>query len=150
MRTMEREEDVAELRRRLLLVRPDSVRRWGRMNTHQMLCHLADSFRLGLGERGAPRAWRPQPVRTVLKWSALYWQIPWPRGFPTLGELDQYRGGTPPTEFTTDRAEAEREMDRFLAAPLANPHPIFGNMSRGDWLRWGWLHTDHHLNQFSC
>jgi hypothetical protein len=42
MKTMARAEEVEELRRRIRQVRPDSVRRWGRMNVHQMLCHVAD------------------------------------------------------------------------------------------------------------
>jgi hypothetical protein len=29
-------------------------------------------------------------------------------------------------------------------------HPIFGPMSKADWLRWGYLHMDHHLRQFGC
>jgi uncharacterized protein DUF1569 len=149
MKTMARAEEVEELRRRIRQVRPDSVRRWGRMNVHQMLCHVADSFRMASGERGSPWAWRPAPLRNVLKWSALYWNIPWPRGFPTLAKVDQFRGGTRPTEFFADRQQVETEMERFLAAPLDRPHPIFGFMSRADWLRWGWLHTDHHLHQFS-
>ena len=28
-------------------------------------------------------------------------------------------------------------------------HPAFGAMSAREWLRWGWLHADHHLRQFS-
>ena len=31
---------------------------------------------------------------------------------------------------------------------LTRPHPVFGPMTRGAWLRWGYLHTDHHLRQF--
>jgi len=27
-------------------------------------------------------------------------------------------------------------------------HPIFGGMSERAWLRWAYLHTDHHLRQF--
>jgi hypothetical protein len=27
-------------------------------------------------------------------------------------------------------------------------HPIFGPMSEAAWLRWGYLHADHHLRQF--
>ena len=27
-------------------------------------------------------------------------------------------------------------------------HPIFGRMSERTWLRWAYLHTDHHLRQF--
>jgi hypothetical protein len=29
-------------------------------------------------------------------------------------------------------------------------HPIFGRMSEAAWLRWGWLHADHHLRQFGA
>jgi hypothetical protein len=29
-------------------------------------------------------------------------------------------------------------------------HPIFGRMSRAAWLRWGYLHADHHLRQFGA
>ena len=150
MRTMAREEDVANLRRRLRLVQADGVRRWGRMNAHQMVCHLGDSFRMATGDyRPRPVSQERQSLRTLLKWSALYWGIPWPRGFPTIAEADQERAGTRPTDFTEDLARAEEEMDRFLAASPDWPHPFFGLMSRSDWLRWGWLHTDHHLHQFS-
>ena len=31
---------------------------------------------------------------------------------------------------------------------LADAHPFFGRMSRGDWLRYACLHTDHHLRRF--
>ena len=29
-------------------------------------------------------------------------------------------------------------------------HPIFGRLSRTAWLRWGYLHIDHHLRQFGA
>jgi hypothetical protein len=28
------------------------------------------------------------------------------------------------------------------------PHSIFGSMTNQDWMRWGYLHADHHLRQF--
>jgi len=30
------------------------------------------------------------------------------------------------------------------------PHPIFGWMSEASWMRWAYLHTDHHLRQFGA
>ena len=30
------------------------------------------------------------------------------------------------------------------------PHPIFGRMSEAAWLRWGDVHTDHHLRRFGA
>jgi len=32
--------------------------------------------------------------------------------------------------------------------PTCPTHPIFGPMSRPAWLRWAYLHADHHLRQF--
>jgi hypothetical protein len=29
-------------------------------------------------------------------------------------------------------------------------HPIFGALSQKGWLRWGYLHMDHHLRQFGA
>jgi hypothetical protein len=40
----------------------------------------------------------------------------------------------------------------FTTAPpgtlVGQAHPIFGPMSDAAWLRWGYLHMDHHLRQF--
>jgi hypothetical protein len=30
----------------------------------------------------------------------------------------------------------------------AESHPMFGGMTAKDWMRWGYLHADHHLRQF--
>jgi len=27
-------------------------------------------------------------------------------------------------------------------------HPLFDEMSERDWMRWGYLHADHHFRQF--
>ena len=36
-----------------------------------------------------------------------------------------------------------------LRAPVKWPrHAIFGAMTASDWMRWGFLHADHHLRQF--
>ena len=53
MKTLARERDQAEIFARLRQVRPDSVRRWGRMSVHQMVCHLADAHRMALGQKAA-------------------------------------------------------------------------------------------------
>lgn len=58
-------------------------------------------------------------------------------------------GGTPPKEFDRDVAELRTICDRFCERdPFTAVHPVFGAMTRTQWLRWGWLHMDHHLRQF--
>ena len=138
-----------EIRERLSRVTPDTPRLWGRMNAHQMICHLADSFRGVLGERPLPMVKTPIP-RAVMKFLALNMPVQWPHGTPTGPNIDQFIGGTRPTEFCADVAGLQTLFERFVSEPgkIEPRHPFFGPMSERDWMRWGYLHTDHHLRQF--
>ncbi len=111
MKTLARHRDKAEILQRLRAVRPDSVRRWGRMSAHQMVCHLSDSFRMVLGQKPVCDA-TGRLQRTIVKWIALYLPLPWPAGIPTRPELDQELGGTRPVDFAADVAELEALLDR--------------------------------------
>jgi hypothetical protein len=65
--------------------------------------------------------------------------------------MDQQIGGTPPSEFDCDMRTLLAAIDKFTTQPRAfqfRPHPMFREMSEKDWMRWGYLHTDHHLRQF--
>jgi hypothetical protein len=137
-----------ELVGRLSRVEPDTPRRWGTMSAHEMICHVSDLFRVALGERDARDHTGPLQ-RTVVKWLALRLPVGWPRNLPTLPEARAGREGTPPGEFAIDRDELVRLMDRFLEKGGGfRPHPLFGPLSRNEWMRWAHLHTDHHLRQF--
>ncbi len=149
MRTLAREDCRVEIIRRLRSVRRDSTPLWGRMSAHQMVCHLADACRMAIGQRVvAPVAGPLPPV--VMKWIALYLPLPWPRSIPTVPELDQHGGGTAPVDFTADLAAVETLLNSLPGRDTWSPHPIFGRMSRADWLRWGYVHTAHHLGQFGA
>ena len=152
MKTLARPSDKAEILTRLKNVRPESVRRWGRMSAHQMVCHLSDAFRMVDGQK---------PVRyagglvqsTFVKWIALYLPVRWPPGISTSPEIDQEQGGTCPSEFAADVAQLETLMERFTAPgekPVRSLHPTLGRLSDAAWLRWGYLHMDHHLRQFGA
>jgi hypothetical protein len=152
VKTLARQRDKAELLDRLRGLHPDSVRRWGRMTVHQMVCHLIDGFLMGTGDKDVSHVAGPA-TRTVVKWFALYAPMSWPAGFPTRPEIDQQMGGTKPTEFAADVARLEGILERVTAQPRSfewHPHPLFGLMSDAAWLRWGYLHVDHHLRQFGA
>ena len=150
MRTLAHPRDRDEILQRLKRVRPNSVRAWGAMSAHQMVCHLADGLRMLTGQRAVASnaTWIR---RTVVKWAALYLPIRWPHGIPTSPEIHQALGGTRPADFAEDVAQVELLLD-LVTAPGSRfdhrAHPVFGGMSHAAWLRWGYLHLDHHLRQF--
>jgi hypothetical protein len=152
MKTLARERYQAEIVRRLRTVRPESTRRWGRMSAHQMICHLTDSSRMATGQKPVSDATGPLQ-KTLVKWIALYLPLPWPRGILTRPEIDQELGGTCPGDFAADVAELEALTERMVIDQRRSDwptHPIFGRMSEADWLRWAYLHMDHHLRQFGA
>lgn len=139
----------AEILARLRNVKSDSPRQWGRMNAAQMICHLNDSFLGMMGDKPARivrfSLWR------LTKGIALSGARPWPRGVKTRPEFEQGVGGTPPAEFVADVDLLFATVERFTRVPRTfefRPHPMFGPMTEKEWMRWGYLHCDHHLRQF--
>jgi hypothetical protein len=112
-----------------------------------MICHLNDSFRVGMGEKYASPDTNVLK-RTLFKWIALRTPLKWPPGVPTRPEIEQGSGGTPPSEWQHDRADLLALIDAFAARQTFGVHPAFGAMSQRDWLVWGYRHIDHHLRQF--
>jgi len=143
--------DADSIRNRIAALQSTDQRRWGAMNAAQMVCHLADAFAGPLGQHPMPphNASRPPVPRGMYKWLALNVPVKWPQGVATIPTMDQQIGGTPPATFATDRSRLFTCLDAFVS--FAGPwpsHPIFGAMNASEWMRWGYLHTDHHLRQF--
>src|SRR5215467_1324365 len=133
--------------KRIARIAPDTPARWGRMNAHQMVCHLRDSFHVATGEKYASPATNLFQ-RSVIKWIALHTPVSWPHNVPTRPEVEQGRGGTPPGDWERDRAELVAVALAFADRTEFRAHPIFGKMGRSDWMVWAYRHTDHHLRQF--
>jgi len=151
MKTFAHDRDKAEIVERLRALQPTSTRRWGRMSVHQMVCHLSDCYRMVTDGRVVTRTATPLP-QPVMRWLALYGPFRWPPGVVTSPEVDQSVGGTRPVEFARDVAEVEALIGAMTTRQRGRlegqTHPAFGPMSESAWLRWGYLHADHHLRQF--
>jgi hypothetical protein len=148
-RTLANSAERAALVARLERLHADSPRQWGKMNAHQAVCHLTDSFRSMMSDTPITSVATPFS-RTVIKWVALKAPFKWPQGVPTRPEVDQLIGGTKPVEFARDRGALKSAIEQFASkrGDTFQPHPMFGRMDVDEWQRWGWLHTDHHLRQF--
>ena len=122
------------------------------MTPPEAVCHLTDSFEAVMGNRdvSVKSGWFE---RSIMKWGALYAPVPWPKGVPTRPEVEQGVGGTPPGDFAKDKDALVGSLGRFCESAKAmdgRAHPIFGALTRSQWMRWGYLHTDHHLRQFGA
>ena len=121
------------------------------MTAQQALVHVREAFRAAQGTFVTSKGPMPLPVPPrVLKFLALKTPFEWRRGLETVPELKMDVPGAPLLgEFAEDCASAVAEMERFaLPGKTYGDHPMFGKMSWADWMRWGYLHADHHLRQF--
>jgi len=117
-----------------------------------MICHLSDAYRVALGERHA------EPVKNryngaPMKWAGLWLPFPWPHGVATVPECDAMLGGTPPADLEEDKRDLLVLVNRFVVEReviAGRAHPFFGILNAKEWMRWGYLHADHHLRQFSA
>ena len=137
---------VEDLVARTQQISPDSPRMWGEMNAHQMLLHLGGAAAAALGQ--AKFTLKPRPGGAVVRIVLFYLMPRYPRGVKV---------GNDPAKRVADPATFERDRQRVIDltramaapdAPLAPTHPLFGTMSRRNWQRWAYMHTDHHLRQF--
>ncbi len=148
MHTLANSVDLAEIVERLKSTKAEDRGLWGGMIAPEMLCHLRGAFRVAMGEIPVAPVNVPIP-RAVLKSKALWVPTPWHKNFETVPALKR---GTPAMQvgsFELDRADVLAELDRFCRPEqIRVDHSFFGPMSFVDWMRWGYLHTDHPLRQF--
>jgi hypothetical protein len=143
------ENKCGEIVRRINELNPESQALWGKMSVNQMLCHLADALKMATSERAVADK-SNFAARTILKPLVLY-VLPIPKNVPTAKELDQSQGGTPPTDFATDKKDLLACIEKMCALEedfAWAPHAKFGRMNRREWGLLAHKHIDHHLKQF--
>jgi len=138
---------LSETKERLRRLTPEDRALWGKMSVTQMVRHLSCAYDVALADREVGPLKGPPPW--LMKFAALRSGLRWPKGTPTTPELiralDEDCGLTfaELVDGTVERMEAVARGQRWQSS-----HPMFGKMSAKDWMRWGYLHADHHLRQF--
>jgi len=139
---------VEEVKQRLLQLRPDSRRQWGRMNPAQALAHCSAGLEMALGQIRPPRLMIGRVMGRVAKAVALRNEAPIPRNVQTAKELVV----ADDRDFQAERSRLSGMIDRFAAAgPVdctTHPHFFFGHLTPGEWAVLMYKHLDHHLRQF--
>jgi hypothetical protein len=132
------------VKRRILALRPDSQRKWGRMTVDQMLWHVNVSLAESVGEY-SPAPMRVPMPRKLLRWLLL--NVPWPKGSRTRPDMVAAERH----DFETERARCLRLVDRVCDRDLAAKWPnsaSLGEMTGKHWSRLEAKHLEHHLTQF--
>lgn len=149
MKTLSHPEDAAEIRTRILSLTSADTAHWGIMTVDQMVCHVREAYVYALANTPVDPITLPFPPQTV-KHFALKRTTPWPHSTRTIPPLELDAPGMTPTTFDQDHNTLLASFDSFCT--LTNhtrDHPFFGAMEHADWMRWGYLHADHHLRQFN-
>ena len=147
MKSLASVEVLSETRARLRTVRVSDHPRWGKMTAKQMMRHLRCAYEVALEERTVGPLKGLPPV--VMKWVALRSGLPWPRNIQTTPELKRAIRESSDTEFDMLVRQTIEKIEALASGVSCAPsHPMFGPMTARDWLRWGYLHANHHLRQF--
>jgi hypothetical protein len=147
MKTLASAKVLDETKARFRSLREEDLARWGRMTASQMVRHLIYSYETVFGIRAvAPLTAKPS---RILRWAALRSGIPWPKNRQTAPELVRAVEEHCEATFGELVRDVIENTELFASGkPLSERHPLFGPMTTRDWMRWGYLHADHHLRQF--
>jgi hypothetical protein len=148
MKTMWEAPRQREIRERVARLSPESRGSWGKMSAPQMVCHLAESLKMALGD--LPCAPKKVPIRYPPLKQLIVYIAPFPKNVPTAPELI----ARSPRAWQADVDELQALVDRFVArgseATRWPEHPAFGKLSRRAWGVLVYRHMDHHLRQFGA
>jgi len=139
---------VEEVKTRLLLLKPESQRLWGKMNAAQVVEHCSRGLELATGARRPPRLLIGRMIGRIIKPLALGNDNPIRKNAPT-----------DPSLIVADERNLQAEVarlraliDKFAAAGpqgcTTHPHSFFGPLTPQEWGILMYKHIDHHLRQF--
>jgi hypothetical protein len=139
---------VVEVKERMALLRPDSERQWGKMNSEQTLAHCSAAMEMAVGERTPPRILIGRLLGRFAKKSMIVNEKPMPRNVGT----DKSLVVSDERDFVVERQRLREFIDRFAAggpgACTRHPHFFFGPLTPEEWAALMYQHLDHHLRQF--
>ena len=139
---------VEAVKERIVRLRPDSERLWGKMNAPQAAAHCSAGLELAGGSRRPPRMLLGRLIGWMVKPMALGNDEPMRRNSPTVKGLV--------VEDERDLGIEQKRLceliDRFVSAGpggcTTHPHSFFGRLTPQEWAILMYKHLDHHLRQF--
>ena len=147
MKSIWQDEDRGAINDRVAGLAWDRRAEWGKFTAPKMICHLAESLKMAMGDlQVAPKH---LPIRYPPLKQLIIYAAPFPKGAPTAPELLARE----PREWATDVADVQALLARAGSARTTDTwpeHPAFGKLSRRAWGVLIYRHMDHHLRQFGA
>jgi hypothetical protein len=147
MKTLFEPADRESIQQRLLTLRADSARGWGKMNASQMVTHCARALETGTGDRPMKQKFIGKILMPFFR-SSMLGEKPFKRDSPT----DPSFVVTDERDFVAERQKLLELIDRLVergpAAAAEQTHAFFGKLSGQEWGELMYKHIDHHLQQF--
>ena len=147
MKSIWQKESRGELNNRLAALAWDRRAAWGKFTTPKMVCHLADSLKMAMGDlKVSPKH---LPIRYPPLKQLIIYVAPFPKSVPTAPELL----ARDPREWSSDIADVQALLARAASARTTDSwpeHPAFGKLSKRAWGVLIFRHMDHHLKQFGA
>jgi hypothetical protein len=147
MKSIWQDETRRELSDRVGAVAWDRRAEWGKFSAPKMVCHLADSLKMAMGDLKVVR--KRLPMRYPPLKQFIIYVAPFPKSAPTAPEL-LVRA---PREWANDIADVQDLLARAGSARTTEAwpeHPAFGKLSKRAWGVLIYRHMDHHLRQFGA
>ena len=139
---------VNEIRDRMVRLRPDSERQWGKMTVAQMQAHCSAAIGMAEGKVTPPRILLGRLLGPLAKKSLIVAGEPMRRNAMT----DKSVLVTDERDFVMERRRLRESIDRFASGGPGictnHPHFFFGSLTPVEWAVLMYQHLDHHLRQF--
>ncbi len=140
-------DNFLNIHNRVLDVKRNAKRQWGKMNLVQMLNHLTiatgsaiNIYKLKDESSFLSRNFVKFLILRILK--RLPKSAPSPDGFKTDKKIL--------LQFDTEKEKVLNILEKAYSSSYnVYPHPSFGNMTRAEWGKLVYRHFDHHLRQFA-
>lgn len=132
---------------RILQLKEDSERQWGKMHVTEMFHHINASMKLILAARSKPA--NPSVRKWFYKLIFFHALKKFPKNKPTRKDLDVVGSQLETNSFEEERSELLRLVNQTQREKnMVVNHPYFGMLNNEECGKFLWLHLDHHLRQF--
>lgn len=150
MKSLFSESNYREIRKRVETLQVNNMRQWGKMNIAQMMAHCSIGFEKATGnqpfEDKSNFIMRTLVKRIVLKAIRKGNLGKNQKTFPDYAVTEE-------KDFAAEKQRLLSNLDAFYQYGSKNEmgrHPYFGKFSKENWGALQYVHTNHHLTQFSA